>query len=101
MSDSLRIVKITIPIMRESGKGLSYWVYLHRADGGKLSPYMSYSMDHAIYTAAEYGNFLGIEVENIEPHPSLPELTPELIEAGYKKAELVLSTLEYKDWTKY
>lgn len=97
----MTVTRVVIGIMKESDKGLSYWVYLYREDGGKFSPYMSYYMDRAIYTAAEYANFLGLEVEKIEVSDWNPYLTQEMIDAGYEEAELMLSTLHNRDWTKY
>jgi hypothetical protein len=91
------VKRIYIGVMKESVKGLSYWVKIERDDGGRISPYMSYIMDRSIYTAAEWAHFFGIEVERLEPIESIG-LTQELIDAGYKEAEFMVEGLEVKDW---
>lgn len=90
-------IEVYINVMLESGKGLSYWVTFKRPDGGKITPYMSYIMDRAIYQAAEYGLFFGVEVPKLEPIASVG-LTQEIIDAGYKEAEFMLSMLDGKEW---
>ena len=90
-------IKIYIGVMKEAGKGLSYWVTFERPDGGRITPYMCYIMDRSIYQAAEYGSFFGLEVPKLEPIERLG-LTQEIIDAGYKEAEFMLSFLDQKDW---
>jgi hypothetical protein len=83
--------------MKESGKGLSYWVKIERENGGRISPYMSYIMDRSIYTAAEWALFFGIEMEPLVPIPEMG-LTQDMIDAGFQEAKLMLDGLVVKDF---
>jgi hypothetical protein len=95
MANSVK--RVYIAVMKESGKGFSYWVQIQRDDEGRISPYMSYKMDQSIYIAAEWAAFFGMEADPIEAMPDIG-LTQEMIDAGYKEASLMLEGLQVKDW---
>lgn len=90
-----RPVTITIDIMREANLGLSYWVYINRDDGEKVCPYKTYQMDQAIVEASMYANFFGLEAPKLVPMEDMG-LTQEMIDAGYKEAEIMLEFEEFK-----